>query len=526
MEKLNSFATYATALAFAGFALGASAAGQDKSVESVVEANNKKLVASWTTLKPGQSDKSGFALSRDGVLSYAGKAFPSRIEVSDDKGRSSTRPSSVAISPLSPSGRFALLTACEPTPSPSNLCWFQYLVDIQNGQLHKAAWAKYPSPAYVWWGKEDSFAVVPISDEGETWLSAFDLNTRDSRDIHFYEAVLAASRSLQCKPTDDDFAIDLNSLNWVAKNEIALSMAVKCGSPAKLQFLAGTVKLDKGTTKLSPAASQPQAGAAVSPSFDCGKASSMVEKTICADPNLAQLDSKLMALYQQAMKQTDNGDALKSQQLNWLRQVRNPCTSAACLSNAYQQRIAELQKGSAAAVPTWSPSPFPASYSGGFTGKEKLTFTADGRVLEDGAPAGRYQVDTESFWPDAKYPLLLVQQVNGKTEKTHCKIQPDMGKLYCNYGGTASAEFDRVGPAPAAKPPVAKKCDEEQLYLDVMAAARKARPDLELKGATEIRLGADGKCRIKLYFLKNGEAIDLPAVYDLTGRPVNLIFSR
>jgi len=101
-----------------------------------------------------------------------------------------------------------------------------------------------------------------------------------------------------------------------------------------------------------------------------------------------------------------------------------------------------------------------------------------------------------------------------------------MRKLYCNYGGTASAEFDRVGPAPAASLPAAKKCDEEQLYLDVMAAARKARPELELKGATEISQGADGKCRINLYYLKNGEAIDLPAVYELNGRPVNLIFSN
>lgn len=362
MEKLKVFSAYATALAVACLSLGTAAAGQGKSVESVVEANNNKLAAPWITIKPGQSDNSGFALSRDGALSYAGNAFQPRIEVSDDKGRPSTRPSSVAISPLSHSGRFALLTACEPAASPSNLCWFQYLVDIPNRKLHQAAWAKYPTPAYVWWGKEDAFAVIPISDEGETWLSAFDLNTRDSRDIHFYEAVLAAARPLQCKPGEDDFAIDLNSLNWVGKNEVSLSVAVKCGS--KTQVLSATVRLDKGTIKLGPAGAQ-QASSAASPSFDCGKASSTVEKTICADPSLAQLDSQLMALYQQAMKQTDDGNALKSQQLNWLRQVRNPCTSTSCLTSAYQRRIAELQRGGGATVPSWSPSPFPATYSGG-----------------------------------------------------------------------------------------------------------------------------------------------------------------
>lgn len=526
--KLSNLATYAAAIVVAYFSASTSAMGQGRSLESVAEENNKKLAAPWTTLRPGQGDKSGFSLSRNGTLSYSGKPFQPKVEVSDSKGKPSNYPSAVKISPISPSGRYALLTGCENEESPSNLCWFQYLVDIQNGKLHKASWAKYPSPVYVWWAKDESFAVVPISDEGETWLSALDINKPESIDIHFYESVLAASRLLQCKPSEDEYAVDLASLNWVKNNEISLSIAIKCGVPSRLQALAGTVKLDTGTIKLIPAGApqQADAGASQSPSpgFDCKKATSAVERTICADANLAKLDSHLMTLYQQAMKQAGSSDALKAQQLAWLRQVRNPCASVACLAGAYQKRIAELQSGGAAPISSWSPSPFPATYRGGFTGKEKLTFTADGRVLEEGASAGTYQADLDSPWADAKYPVVLIQQEGGKILKTHCKVQPDMRKLHCNHGGTASSEYDRIDPLPAIKLPVAKKCDDEQLYLDVMAAARKARPNLELKGATDIRLSAEGKCLISLYYLRNGEAIDLNATYDLNGRPVNLIF--
>lgn len=500
--------------AFLGLgAAGAQAAGAARDFGALVEANDRKLNAAWFELKPGQQDAAGFALGRDGSLSHGGKPLQPRIEVADAKGRPGRKPSSVRISPLSPSGRYALLTACEPVAAPDNLCWFQFLADLRAGRLHSVAWAKYPMPAQVWWSADEARALVPVADEGETWLATFDLASRESLDLHFEETARAAPAAAACRPGDDGVAIDLDSLRWLGRDAIGLSVVLRCADPAKTLTLAATARLDTGSVAV--AATVPPA-----PSFDCARAATPVEKTICADADLARLDGELVAAYRQAMGQARDGDALKGEQQNWLRQVRNKCPSAACLTAAYQARLAALRQGAAAL-----PAAIAATYAGGFTGKEKITLTADGRVLEAGRDAGRYAPDRASPWRDAQYPLLLVQPDAGRLAERHCKVQPDLRKLICNDGGTLSAEYERLGPPPALPLPAARKCDDEQLYLDVMAAARSARPDLELKGASDIALDAPGRCRIGLYYLKDGKAIDLDATYGLNERPVQLRFA-
>jgi uncharacterized protein YecT (DUF1311 family) len=284
---------------------------------------------------------------------------------------------------------------------------------------------------------------------------------------------------------------------------------------------AGTTQAH-GDAGASSTERQTSAGKA---SFACGKAASAVEKWICADPQLAAADGALGELYQRTLRTTGDKERLKSQQLAWLKQVRNLCSSAACLQNAYQQRMQALSEpGTVAAAGPGTP--FPAVYVGGFTGKETLTFSADGVLLVDGAKAGRYQSDNASPWPEARYPLLLIQEEKGKQEERHCKVQPDLRQLICDDGGTLAAEYVRQGIPPAVAPAPASRCDEEQLYLDVMAAARKARPEWELKGSTSVEQDKPGHCLISLYFLHNGKAIDLPASYDLQVRPVVLHFKK
>lgn len=81
---------------------------------------------------------------------------------------------------------------------------------------------------------------------------------------------------------------------------------------------------------------------AMAASFDCSKAATWVEKSICADPLLGKLDAALAKNYQ-AMLAADGGDsrkALKKEQLRWLAR-RNQCTSIACLSAVYRQRVDE-----------------------------------------------------------------------------------------------------------------------------------------------------------------------------------------
>src|SRR5258708_1898888 len=57
-----------------------------------------------------------------------------------------------------------------------------------------------------------------------------------------------------------------------------------------------------------------------SPSFDCRAARSSIERAICADPSLAEWDSRMGQLYQQALRLAkDRPSLLESQQL-WLTQ--------------------------------------------------------------------------------------------------------------------------------------------------------------------------------------------------------------
>jgi len=78
-------------------------------------------------------------------------------------------------------------------------------------------------------------------------------------------------------------------------------------------------------------------------SFDCAKAQSAVEKSICGDPELSLLDESLAKAYQSAMQATGNLEGLKSRQQQWLTKTRDQCHDSSCLQNAYQTRMAELR---------------------------------------------------------------------------------------------------------------------------------------------------------------------------------------
>ena len=82
--------------------------------------------------------------------------------------------------------------------------------------------------------------------------------------------------------------------------------------------------------------------ASFSPSFDCSKASTLQEKLVCKDRDLASLDVELSALYKRA-REAYNKDQIRSEQRNWLRNERNSCQDIQCLNNAYKLRINELK---------------------------------------------------------------------------------------------------------------------------------------------------------------------------------------
>jgi uncharacterized protein len=77
-------------------------------------------------------------------------------------------------------------------------------------------------------------------------------------------------------------------------------------------------------------------------SFDCAKATSKNEKAICASPELSLLDEKLASFYKQTRSLAPSTDALKQQQINWIKSVGTCDGNIDCLIAAYNNRIQVL----------------------------------------------------------------------------------------------------------------------------------------------------------------------------------------
>ena len=92
------------------------------------------------------------------------------------------------------------------------------------------------------------------------------------------------------------------------------------------------------------------AGTIHSASFDCGKATTEVEKIICGDDELSKLDESLNKAYLEALKRIDLKEQTIKSQSQWLKNERNACqdleeayeTHAECIREAYETRIKEL----------------------------------------------------------------------------------------------------------------------------------------------------------------------------------------
>lgn len=81
---------------------------------------------------------------------------------------------------------------------------------------------------------------------------------------------------------------------------------------------------------------------AIAASFDCKKAGSAVEKSICSDRELSVLDSELGRTYRALLSSTPNSASLIAEQKSWLAS-RNQCPDIGCLKSAYQDRLTALR---------------------------------------------------------------------------------------------------------------------------------------------------------------------------------------
>lgn len=84
------------------------------------------------------------------------------------------------------------------------------------------------------------------------------------------------------------------------------------------------------------------ASPATGPSFDCHKAQSFVEKSICSDEALAALDLRMSEAFKSVVSQSAPATSLRAEQREWIK-VRDACTEIACIKASYESRLGVLE---------------------------------------------------------------------------------------------------------------------------------------------------------------------------------------
>jgi len=153
-------------------------------------------------------------------------------------------------------------------------------------------------------------------------------------------------------------------------------------------------------------------------SFDCGKAQTKVEHLICDNPEISKLDDELSVAYKAALKDEKQTDAIKQAQKQWMKE-RNGCADAACVQNAYQKRIEQLQPAQKAtaqsavsnanvSAPTKKYPPYPDVWD--WVMPDRETITGRGVQLfgmDTGDVLFRYAIlDKDGKWVDHQ-PITL-----------------------------------------------------------------------------------------------------------------------
>jgi len=102
------------------------------------------------------------------------------------------------------------------------------------------------------------------------------------------------------------------------------------------------------TQQAAPRPQRPKASpgpsARAAPSFNCAKASNAVERAVCSDSTLAELDVQVAAEYRKALGLHFDKAALKENQRQWLREMHSQCanTPVPCAQKYYKVRLSQL----------------------------------------------------------------------------------------------------------------------------------------------------------------------------------------
>ncbi|WP_176399135.1 lysozyme inhibitor LprI family protein [Pandoraea sp. PE-S2T-3] len=103
------------------------------------------------------------------------------------------------------------------------------------------------------------------------------------------------------------------------------------------------------------------------PSFDCRKATSSVERSICISPELSALDSQLAQVFAAASARTADKVGLRKDQNKWRTTIRDKCRSSECIADAYGARTRALsvtaENGRVLVLPGTGSAPLPPKTS-------------------------------------------------------------------------------------------------------------------------------------------------------------------
>ena len=169
------------------------------------------------------------------------------------------------------------------------------------------------------------------------------------------------------------------------------------------------------------------ANAAAAQSFDCAKAQTRIEKMVCADRAIADLDEYLGRYYAAARAEIPGAaSCLQSDQAQWLKTTREACADAACLKSAYLNRLAELdplQPGATAlknvvlprtAALVWVVPPASDSVAAPPNPKAK-PYEAIGTLIDDIASNPNSDGIAIRLKDGTRIPLVLLMFLEGKT---------------------------------------------------------------------------------------------------------------
>lgn len=207
-------------------------------------------------------------------------------------------------------------------------------------------------------------------------------------------------------------------------------------------------------------------------SFDCSKATSIVDRSICADPVVSGLDEDLAKIYSKARVDSNFSNELLETQRAWLR-TRNDCgNNSNCLVKSYRERISQLSRINTATQNTLSQPLVQPSQSdrAPAIGSAVINTLARldgnwhspqwkyGYVLKDGMGVAtstnspNFQVGQNIVQLSASSPNTYTgQQVytDGKFYKVTAKLETD-GLLYFEGEKNAKWVMERIGVPPQA----------------------------------------------------------------------------